>query len=125
MAWILVVDDNPTNLKLLTYVVQRSGHQVDTALDAETAQRRIRDHRPDLILLDLDLPRIDGFQLARRLKADSQTKDIVIIAVTAFAMQGDADRARAAGCDDYVTKPIDTRAFPALLDRHLDRVRTS
>jgi CheY-like chemotaxis protein len=125
MVRILVVDDNPTNLKLVTYLATRNGYEVDTATDAELALVRIREHRPALILLDLQLPGIDGYELARRLKADPATRDIAIIAVTAFAMKGDADRARAAGCDDYVTKPIDTRALPALIARHLERVRTS
>jgi CheY-like chemotaxis protein len=118
---ILIVDDNPTNLKLVAYLVKANGYDVDTAADAEAAIARIRAHRPRLVLLDLQLPDVDGLELTRRLKADPDTRDIVIIAVTAYAMKGDEERARAAGCDDYVTKPIDTRGLPALIARHLAR----
>ena len=118
---ILIVDDNPTNLKLVAYLVKANGYEVDTAADADSAMGRIRERRPRLMLLDLQLPGIDGLELTRRLKADEATKDIIIIAVTAYAMKGDDERARSAGCDDYVTKPIDTRALPALIARHLSR----
>jgi CheY-like chemotaxis protein len=95
------------------------GYQVDTALDAKAALEAIGVHRPDLILMDIQLPGIDGLELTRRLKANPATHDIVIVAVTAYAMKGDQDRAQAAGCDDYVTKPIDTRALPERIARHL------
>lgn len=124
-ARILIVDDNPTNLKLVTYLVKANGYDVDTAVDADGACAQIRAHRPRLVLLDLQLPGIDGLELTRRLKADPATRDIVIIAVTAYAMKGDEDRARQAGCDDYVTKPIDTRGLPALIARHLARMETT
>jgi len=112
---VLIVDDNPTNLKLVTYLVKSNGYDVDTAADAETALTVIAASRPDLILMDLQLPGIDGLELTRRLKADAKTADIKIIAVTAYAMKGDQEKALAAGCDGYVTKPIDTRALPALI----------
>jgi len=118
---ILIVDDNPTNLKLVAYLVKASGYEVSTAIDAEAALLQIREHAPRLILMDLQLPGIDGLELTRRLKSDPATRDIVIIAVTAYAMKGDQDRALAAGCDDYITKPIDTRALPETIRRHLER----
>lgn len=120
-ARILIVDDNPTNAKLLAYLVRSQGYQVDTAQDAETAQAAIAAHPPALILMDVQLPGIDGLELTRRVKADPATHDIIVIAVTAFAMKGDQAKMLAAGCDDYVSKPIDTRALPEMIARHLAR----
>jgi CheY-like chemotaxis protein len=118
---ILIVDDNATNLKLVAYLMKANGYTVDTALDAESAIEAIRHHLPDVILMDIQLPGIDGLELTRRLKADPATRDIVIIAVTAYAMKGDQTKALAAGCNDYITKPIDTRALPETIARHLAR----
>jgi CheY-like chemotaxis protein len=120
-ARILIVDDNATNLKLVAYLMRANGYTVDTALDAESALEAIRHHHPDVILMDIQLPGIDGLELTRRLKADPVTRDIVIVAVTAYAMKGDQAKALAAGCDDYITKPIDTRALPETIARHLAR----
>jgi two-component system cell cycle response regulator DivK len=116
---ILIVDDNATNLKLVAYLMKANGYTVDTALDAVAAIEAIRHHHPDVILMDIQLPGIDGLELTRRLKADPATRDIVIVAVTAYAMKGDQAKALAAGCDDYITKPIDTRALPETIARHL------
>ncbi len=118
---ILIVDDNPTNLKLVAYLMNANGYAINTAIDAEAALAAIRDHRPALILMDIQLPGIDGLELTRRLKANPDTRDIVIVAVTAYAMKGDVDKALAAGCDGYVTKPIDTRALPSTIAQHLAR----
>lgn len=118
-ARILIVDDNPTNMKLVAYLVRAHGYDVATASDAETALVAIGEQMPELILMDVQLPGIDGLELTRRLKADPVTKDIKIVAVTAYAMKGDQERALAAGCDEYVTKPIDTRALPATIARLL------
>ena len=112
---ILVVDDNAVNLKLVAYLMKANGYDVHTASDAETATASIAEHRPRLILMDLQLPGVDGLELTRRLKADPATRDIIIVAVTAYAMKGDHEKALAAGCDDYVTKPIDTRKLPELI----------
>lgn len=120
-APILIVDDNPTNLKLVSYLMKAQGYDVATAGDADSALASIAARRPRLILMDLQLPGIDGLELTRRLKADPATRDIIVIAVTAFAMKGDRDKAIEAGCDDYVAKPIDTRGLPALIARHLGR----
>lgn len=116
---ILIVDDNPTNLKLVTYLMQQHGYEVTTAGDANDAITSIRNTPPDLILMDVQLPGIDGLELTRRLKADPLTKPIVIIAVTAYAMKGDQEKALEAGCDDYVTKPIDTRSLPQVVAKRL------
>ena len=121
MSRILIVDDNPTNLKLVSYVVKAHGHDVATAGDAMAAVASIEQDRPTLILMDLQLPGIDGLELTRRLKADPKTRAIPIIAVTAYAMKGDLEKAIAAGCDDYVTKPIDTRTLPDVIARHVAR----
>jgi CheY-like chemotaxis protein len=118
-ARVLIVDDNPTNLKLVAYLVRANGYDVDTAGDANAALAAIAAHRPALILMDLQLPGIDGLELTRKLKADPATRDIKIVAVTAYAMKGDEDKAFEAGCDDYVTKPIDTRALPATIAKHI------
>ncbi len=109
---ILIVDDNPMNLKLIEVLLKREGHEVRSAPDAEAALGVLARWRPELILMDLQLPGMDGLELTRRLKADPVTRDIVIVAVTAYAMKGDEQRAREAGCDGYIPKPIDTRALP-------------
>ncbi len=116
---ILIVDDNPPNLKLVTSLVRANGYDVATASDANEALASIAANRPALILMDLQLPGIDGLELTRRLKGDPATRDIKIIAVTAYAMKGDQEKALAAGCDAYVTKPIDTRALPGLIAKQL------
>ncbi|PYQ48712.1 MAG: response regulator [Acidobacteria bacterium] len=119
---ILVVDDNPANLRLLRLLLAAESYEVRAAGDAGEALGVLEEFRPRLILLDLQMPGMDGFELARRLKGDAATRDIVIIALTAYAMKGDEERAREAGCDGYVSKPIDTRALPALIARHLEGV---
>ena len=108
---IMVVDDNPVNLKLVCALLRRNGYEVYTAGDAEETLAVLRKVHPHLILMDVQLPDIDGLTLTRHLKADSTTQDIVIVALTAFAMKGDEQKARAAGCDGYIPKPIETRTF--------------
>ena len=121
MARVLIVDDNPVNLKLVAYLVKAQGYEVDTAIDAGAALAALQARRPDVILMDLQLPGVDGLELTRRIKADPATRDVAIIAVTAYAMTGDREKALAAGCDDYVTKPIDTRARPGVIARYIGR----
>jgi two-component system, cell cycle response regulator DivK len=106
---ILIVDDNPANLKLARVLLASEGYEVRTATDAEEALAVLRDFLPDLILMDIQLPGMDGLELTRRLKSDSKTCDVAILALTAYAMKGDEERALAAGCDGYVAKPIDTK----------------
>jgi two-component system, cell cycle response regulator DivK len=116
---ILIVDDNESNLRLMEAILSVEDYGVKCAKDAEEALELLRDWRPQLILMDIQLPGIDGLELTRRLKQDPRYRNIVIIALTAYAMKGDEDKARAAGCDGYITKPIDTRTLPAVLARHL------
>jgi len=118
---ILIVDDNPTNLKLVAYLVKANGYEVQTASDAESALAVIRANPPKVVLMDLQLPGVDGLELTRQLKADPATRGIKVIAVTAYAMKGDREKALEAGCDDYVTKPIDTRALPEVIARHVQK----
>jgi CheY-like chemotaxis protein len=116
---ILIVDDHPSNTKLLAFLLQSKGYDVRTAANADEAVASIAERRPRLILMDIQLPGTDGLTLTRQLKADPATKDISIIAATAYAMKGDEERARAAGCDGYFTKPIDTRQLPLDIARFL------
>ena len=111
-ATILVVDDNSTNRKLVSDVLGFDGYRILEAGDAEVAQEIVRKTPPDLILMDIALPGMDGLTLTRLLKASDATRHIIIVAVTAFAMKGDDAKAREAGCDGYITKPIDTRTLP-------------
>ena len=109
---ILVVDDNVRNLKLAFDVLEDAGYEVVEAKDAEEAQIMIDRNLPDLILMDIALPGMDGLTLTRKIKANERTKHIRIIALTAFAMKGDDQKALAAGCDGYITKPIDIHQMP-------------
>ena len=111
-AKILVVDDNPTNLKLVSDVLEFEGYDILKAVDAEEAQVVLIATLPDLILMDIALPGMDGLTLTRKLKAEERTRGIRIVALTAFAMKGDDQKALDAGCDGYITKPIDTRTLP-------------
>ena len=120
-ASILIVDDNAQNLKLARLLLTRHGYDVHTAVDAEQALNVLRSLAPEVILLDLQLPGMDGFELARRLKPEPRTHRNVVSAVPAYAMVGDAERARSAGCDDYVAKPIDTKLLPQLIARYVER----
>ena len=106
---ILIVDDNPVNLKLAADVLESASFAIDRAIDAEQAQRVLSDTLPDLILMDIALPGMDGLTLTRKLKADPKFENIPIIALTASAMKGDDRKALEAGCTSYITKPIDTR----------------
>jgi CheY-like chemotaxis protein len=112
-ANILVIDDNMTNLKLACDVLEWSGYHVSKAGDAEQALKLIEAAPPDLILMDIGLPGMDGLALTRKLKASTATGAIRILALTAFAMKGDEQKVIAAGCDGYIAKPIDTRALAA------------
>lgn len=109
---ILIVDDNAINLKLASVILEMEGHAVVRAVDAEQALQLLGDLVPDLILMDIALPGMDGLSLARQLKATASLSAVPIVALSAFAMKGDKERALAAGCDGYITKPIDTRRFP-------------
>lgn len=116
---ILVVDDNPSNLKLFTLLLAMPGYEVTTARNAEEALSILETVQPELILMDLQLPDIDGLTLTRRLKLDPRLRQTPIVAVTASAMKGDEEKARAAGVDGYMTKPLDKRAFRTMVKGYL------
>ena len=118
---ILIVDDTPVNLKLTRILLVNEGYKVMTAASAEEALELLRSYRPALILADIQLPGIDGLELTRRIKSNEATCDITVVALTAFAMKGDEQRAVEAGCDGYITKPIDTRSLGARIRSYLDR----
>lgn len=109
---ILVVDDNTVNLRLAAAVLERAGHDVHSATDSAAALQVVSSVHPRLILMDIQLPGMDGLQLTRMLKGDPATSDIAIVATTAYAMAGDEAAAREAGCDGYLTKPLDVLALP-------------
>ncbi len=113
---VLVVDDNAMNLELTSYALAGAGFEVACASDAPQAELRIAEFGPQLILMDIQMPGVDGLTLARRIKADPATAHIAVVAFTAYAMKGDEATMRAAGCDGYISKPIDVRNFA-------DRVR--
>jgi CheY-like chemotaxis protein len=114
MSKILLVEDNEFNRDMLSRRLQRRGFQVVIAEDGERGMSSAYSERPDLILMDMDLPVVDGWEATRRLKADSAMRAIPIIALTAHALQSDCDRAFQAGCDDFATKPIE---FSLLIDK--------
>jgi CheY-like chemotaxis protein len=114
MAKILIVEDNEMNRDMLSRRLMRRGYEVEIATDGEAGVEAARRGRPDLVLMDMSLPVIDGWEATRRLKADPATSAIPVIALTAHAMAGDRERALAVGCDDYDTKPID---LPGLLGK--------
>jgi two-component system, cell cycle response regulator DivK len=116
---ILIVDDNLANLKLARVLLDGEGYDTRTAENAEEALTALQSFNPDLILMDIQLPGVDGLELTRRLKAQQATKDIRIVALTAYAMVGDEQKARDAGCDGYITKPIDTRTLSDTIAHHL------
>ncbi len=116
---ILVVEDNDVNLRLVTFLLSSSGYEVREAADAQEALRLLEGFHPRMVLMDLQLPRMDGYELTRRLKADPATRDILVIALTAHAMSGDEEKALKAGCDGYFTKPINRHALLAGIARHL------
>lgn len=118
---ILVVDDNPTNLKLVKIILEDEGYDVRTAADAEEALRLLETLEPRLILTDIQLPGMDGLELTRRLRADERTKGVAIVAVTAYAMKGDEARILDAGCDGYVSKPIDVDELPRVVAAQLQK----
>jgi len=120
-ACILVVDDNATNLKLASEVLEMEGYRVLRAEDANDALARLNECLPDLILMDIALPGMDGLELTRLIKANPQTNAVPIVALSAFAMKGDEEKALASGCNGYISKPINTRTFPAQILPYLHK----
>lgn len=120
MARVLVIEDNPANMTLATFLLESAGHVVLNATDAEIGVSMVRAERPDLVLMDVQLPGMDGLQATAILKADSDTRGIPVIALTALAMKGDEERILAAGCDGYISKPLNYREFLATVRTQLD-----
>ena len=121
MARVLIVEDNPVNMKLVVVLLQSAGHTVLSARDAEAALTLARDEQPDLILMDVQLPGMDGLEATTLLKRDVATRAIPVIALTALAMKGDEERIRAAGCDGYIAKPMRYKEFLAAIATQLAR----
>ena len=121
MAKVLVIEDNPANLTLATFLLQSEEHVVLAATDAETGLTIAREQQPALILMDIQLPGMDGLAATKLLKADAATRSIPVIALTALAMKGDEERIRAAGCDGYIAKPMRYKEFLATVTAQLSR----
>jgi two-component system cell cycle response regulator DivK len=111
MARILIVEDNPHNMKLAVFLLEFAGHQILEARDASTGIALAREHRPDLVLMDIHLSGMDGLSASKALKSAPDTADLRIYALTAFAMKGDEEKIREAGCDGYIPKPIRNTDF--------------
>lgn len=111
MAKVLIVEDNPANLTLATFLLKSAGHTVISATSAETGVALAREEQPDLVLMDIQLPGMDGLEATGLLKGDEATRAIPVIALTALAMKGDEERIRAAGCDGYIAKPLAYKEF--------------
>ena len=116
---ILIVEDNELNMKLLHDVLEARGYSTITTQNGGSALGLARDRQPDLILMDLQLPDISGYDAVRQIKGDAQTREIPVIAVTAFAMVGDERKALMSGCDAYISKPIVLRDFLAVVERFI------
>lgn len=116
---ILMVEDEPKNMKLLRDLLQKFGYETVEATDGEQGVELTREIKPDLILMDIMMPKLDGFEATRILKADISTKNIPVVALTAFAMSGDKERALEAGCDGYITKPVDVNVLLETVEQFL------
>jgi len=121
MATVLIVEDNPANMTLAVFLLQSVGHTVLTATDAEAGLTLARGEQPQLILMDIQLPGMDGLEATALLKRDDATRRIPVIALTALAMKGDEQRIRAAGCDGYIAKPMRYQEFLATIAAQLAR----
>lgn len=120
---ILIVDDNAANLKLLRVLFEIEGYVIQTAASANDALQVLRTFHPALILMDIQLPGMDGLTFTRQLKADPQTAAITVVALTAYAMKGDEEKALRAGCQGYITKPVNTRQLAQQVAQYLDAAR--
>tara|TARA_Y100000588_G_scaffold234710_1_gene248322 strand:+ start:5583 stop:6134 length:552 start_codon:yes stop_codon:yes gene_type:complete len=117
---ILIVEDNPLNLELISDILEAHDYQVKAATTGSEALKMVEESRPDLILMDIQLPGLDGLAITGIIKEKPENSDLPIIALTAHAMRGDEEKAREAGCDGYISKPIDTRAVPNTVRKYLD-----
>jgi two-component system cell cycle response regulator DivK len=119
VANVLIVEDNPANMTLAVFLLESAGHTVITARDAEAGLTLARALQPNLILMDIQLPGMDGLQATGLLKGDDATRAIPVIALTALAMKGDEERIRAAGCDGYIAKPMRYQELLSTIATHL------
>lgn len=119
MSRVLIIEDNEMNRDMLSRRLERAGHVVLIAVNATDGIRSCRSERPDIVLMDLSLPDMDGREATRQLKADDATRSIPVVALTAHAMQADRDSALEAGCDAFETKPVDFARLTATIDRVL------
>jgi two-component system, cell cycle response regulator DivK len=124
MARVLVIEDNASNLTLATFLLESAGHTVLSATNAEAGLAIARAEHPELALMDVQLPGMDGLEATALLKADASTRGIPVIALTALAMKGDEERIRAAGCDGYIAKPLSYREFLAAVAARLQATAT-
>ncbi|HHT9107029.1 MAG TPA: response regulator [Candidatus Wunengus sp. YC63] len=118
---VLIIDDNPMNLELVSDLLELHGFLVIKAEDSKTGMELAQTEKPDLILMDIQLPGIDGIDATRTLKEDTITADIPIVALTAHAMKGDEEKILKAGCTGYISKPINTREFPKIVKSYLKK----
>jgi CheY-like chemotaxis protein len=121
MARILAIEDNPYNLELMTYLLVASGHTVLPAITGDSGVALVRAERPDLVVLDIQLPDTDGYEVLARLRADPELIGLRVVAVTAYAMVGERDRALLAGFDGYLSKPIEPTSFARTIDTYLPK----
>jgi len=118
---ILIVEDNEFNLELISDILEMRGYEIISTDNGEDAIRLAKKAHPDLILMDIQLPVMDGYETTRRIKRDPELKHIPVIAVTSFAMKGDKEKVIEAGCEGYIVKPIDTRKLPEIVEGYLRR----
>ena len=116
---ILVIEDNELNMKLVRSLLRIGNYEMLEAIDAETGIKLTRQHMPDLILMDIQLPGMDGLRATRILKEDPNLDEIPVVAVTSYAMQGDDEKATEAGCAGYITKPINTKEFLKTIEQYI------
>lgn len=120
---VLYIEDNEQNLYLVSFLLERHGYQVVGARDGQTGIELAASIVPDLVLLDIQLPRMDGYAVARQLRTNSALEQTPIVAVTSYAMSGDREKALAAGCDGYIDKPINPDTFLQQVEFHLSQPR--
>lgn len=116
---VLIIEDHPTNLKLFSVLLTIEGYKIHTARSAQEALQVMGAYKPNLILMDIQLPDLDGLELTRRLKKDTRYSDIPIVAITAYAMKGDREKALEAGCVEYISKPIDPKSFLETIAKYI------
>jgi CheY-like chemotaxis protein len=125
MAEILIIEDNPLNMELARDLLEARGYEVREAATAQEGIEAIQNRRPDLVLMDVQLPGMDGLTATRILRKDRNLSNLIIVALTAHAMKGDEQKVLEAGCNGYISKPIDTRQFPAQIAGFLQKVVSS